>query len=217
MCRLCLLLLLIGCAEEPEAKTEGGIEVSGTVSLIGRSGTAEVDGTRAFGFDTDGRLGVLISSNPDASCEGVAAIMASGGATVDPSDVYSAGTCAIWLSVTDYDGAWSHTWAEGSEGYSKAVASNLLCAMGDGSFDLVETVNGPGYQWSSTWWQGSPTAYELDFSGGDGDDFELDLRMTRYQGSLPLTGELEAVLAEGELVGSGVAKWCEPLADAAVF
>ena len=136
---------------------------------------------------------------------------------MDPVDVYVPGTCHIWISVTDYDGGWSHTWTEGEEGYSKAVGSNVNCAMGDGAFELVDTANGPGYQWTGTWWQGSPTAYDFEFSGGDGEDFDLELRMTRYQGSLPLTGDLETVLAEGEISGGGTAKWCEGMGDAGVF
>jgi hypothetical protein len=210
-----LLALGMGCAEEPE-KVEEGIEITGSVSLIDRAGEADVDGTRAFGYNTDGRMGVLVSSNPDATCAGVAELLAGDG-TVDPSDIYSPGTCYLWLSVSDYDGSWSHSYVESDEGYSKAVSSNLNCAMGSGEFELVDTVNGPGFQWTGDWWVGSPTAYELDFSGGDGEDFEIDVRMTRYQGAMPLTLELTSVLAEGEISGGGVAEWCEAMGAAAVF
>jgi hypothetical protein len=214
--RLCVVACMIGCAADSDDKGAAGIDVDGSVSLIDRDGTADVAGVKAFGFNEGGRMGIMVSNNPDATCAGVAALL-DGGGTVDPTDVYVAGTCHLWLSVADYDGGWSHTYVEGDEGYSKAVSSNVNCAMGDGAFELVDTVNGPGYQWTGDWWVGSPVAYDFDFSGGDGDDFEVDIRMTQYQGSFPLSDEFTTVLAQGEVSGGGVAKWCEAMGEASIF
>jgi hypothetical protein len=217
MHRFLLAALVLGCAEEEEKDDGTGIMIEGTISLDDRDGAAIVRGVRAFGYNADGRMLVFISNNTDATCNGVSELLGSGGATVDPSDIYVAGTCYMLIAVDGYDGGFSHTYSEGTGDYSLAVSSAIGCAMGDGDFELVDTVNGPGYQWTGTWWVGAPTAYAWDFTGGDGDDLELDMRMTRYQGSLPLSTEYVEVQAEGIVEGVVTAKWCPELADASTF
>jgi len=217
MHRIMYLLCLTACAEEAKEGSDLGIMIEGSIDLTDRDGTAVVRGVRAMGYNADGRMLAFISNNKDATCDKVAEVLGAGGATVDPSEVYEAGTCHMLIAVDDYDGSFEHTYSEGTGGYSLAWSSAVGCAMGNGDFELVETVNGPGYQWTGTWWVGVPTAYAWSFTGGDGDAFELDMRMTRYSGALPLSTEFTEVDAEGIVEGLVRAEWCPALADAEVF
>ena len=207
----------LGCASAEEDKDARGIMIEGAIELSDRDSSAVVRGVRAFGYDDDGRMLTFISNNANATCAGVAEVLGPNGSATDPSDVYEAGTCHMLISVSDFDGGWEHTWSEGSDEFSKAVSSAVMCAMDDGDFELVDTVNGEGYQWTGTWWVGTPAAYSWSFSGGGGDDIELDMRMTRYNGALPLTAEYTEVDAEGIVEGVVTAEWCPELASAVVF
>jgi hypothetical protein len=99
-----------------------------------------------------------------------------------------------------------------------ALSSVIECSFGDGTW-VLETRDSVGedYFWSEAWWQGFPTKYTWDFSGGDGGDLTLFMEMTKFNGNFIYDIEKGAQPGTGSVHGTATATWCEALSSSPLF
>ena len=71
--------------------------LEGVVTPEGHDVSGTFYGYKAFGFDNQGLLVVYISSNENATCTSVGEYLSSGREPYDPVDVFSPGTCNMFI------------------------------------------------------------------------------------------------------------------------
>jgi hypothetical protein len=162
--------------------------------------------------NAQGRALVVLSAEPDTTCEAAVAYARTGSNADNPGDLIPAGTCGLYVEIpTGYDPAGTNV----TDDATRAVVS-LSCAMGDGSW--VREERGAGDEdwfWSGDWWQGSPEAFDLALSGGDEAPLQLALAMDAYAGSFIYdTNQPDPDPAEGAVKSDLSAGWCPGLASA---
>lgn len=194
-------------------------QVTGTVTVEGES-SADVAFFHAFGFNQGGTLLAYFSSSRNATCENVSAYLRTGQEPYDPEDMFEPSTCNFFLKVDDeYNGGYAFTQSADADQPNFAVlASAMNCAMGEGEFDLIplSESDDPDYNWTGRWWEGGPSAYSYDLSGGDGEDYTFDIQMSAYDGSF-VHEPLNDSPAVGAVSGTMTASWCELLGSTGLF
>lgn len=201
-----MLLLLAACADDPKAEPALGGAITAESGEVG-----ELRAASAFGATSGDRAGVMVSPNPDTTCDDAAAYFGLGGEDFNPEVVSGEGVCNLYARVDGYDAA-GVTLDE-----VDAVATlSLNCAMDTGAWAWVERSDEyDGYYYSGPWWVGSPSGYALTLSGGDGDDLALTVSMDTYTGYFPYDDESpEADPATGAVSGSVAVTWCPDIAPA---
>lgn len=176
---------------------------------------------KAFGFNQGEVFIAYISSNPDATCENVAQYLRVGSGAYDPSEMFRPDTCNMFIKVSqDYDGGIDYSRAEGDPSIDLVGAgTSIECALGAGDWELttlLEDDPDPDYYYSGRWWVGNPLTYRYTFSGGDGEDYTLNLELSQLDGGY-VHESLEEVRATATVSGSMPAEWCEGLASTGLF
>jgi hypothetical protein len=196
--RLTALLTLSACAP-------GAGSITGTITTDDGS-VGEVDAVVGLGFDQGGKLILYLSSNPATTCEGVVAYWTRS-EPIDPVDLYLPGKCNLFISQADgYDGAFA-----AQDDIFAAAGTAIECAMDDGDWVLEERDTGDvDYYYQGRWWQGHPTTYTYDFSGGGGEDYDVHVDMSAYEGSF-IYEDLTRDPASGAVSGDLRASWCGEL------
>lgn len=199
------MLLLLACVE-PAA--EALDPIAGTVNV--ESGeTAEVTALSAFATTVGSKAAVVVSPNPDSTCDdAVAYFSGEGDSDFNSETVSAAGYCNLYIRIDAYE--------EGAvmEDSTDATVS-LNCAAGEGEWVYEERNDGyKGWYFSGPFWVGSPTGVTLSLSGEEGGDLTLDIEMSEYSGRFPYDEDNpEADPATGEVKGAVVAEWCEDLSQ----
>ncbi len=201
------LLLLVACETETAA-VDFGPDLAGTVTAdSGESGV--VLPATAFGVSKGGAARVLISPNPDATCEDAAAFYG-----VDPdynAEVVSAeGHCVIDVRLDAYDDV-----ATNYDGSTDALLS-FNCAMGVGEWVFERRSNRSAWYYSGAFWAGSPaglTEYTLDVgAAASGGPLDVTLGVSSFDGRFPYDNdEADADPATGQVSGHVAATWCEAM------
>jgi hypothetical protein len=198
-----MIAFLAACAGGDDVASLGGTITAST----GESG--ELASATAFGVETNGRAGVMVSPNPDSTCADAASYFGGGGTDFNPEVVSGEGVCNLYIRVDDYDGS------EVTITDLAGATVSLNCAMDSGSWAYDDDREYPGYYYSGPYWVGSPSAFTLTLSGGGGEDLSVALEMDSYTGRLPYDdvdhGEVDA---SGSVSGSVTATWCDDMAPA---
>lgn len=195
---LTLTALLAGCKDDA-APVAGSIEVDGV------DDPGVVDIAAAFvATDSSGNFAAYLSSNPAATCQGVADWLSSAG-TRDPSDVLLGGHCNIYIPLSGYEGS-----IQVEDDAVVAASSSVDCYLGEGEFSAQASTS---YVWSGRHWKGFPTDYRFDFAS-EGSEHELTIEMSEYDGYFPEEGTLEDAPASGEVAGTVAAEDCPALGEA---
>ena len=193
-----IALLLLACSAEPVA---AGLAGDISLSEIGEIGSVEI--LSAHGLAQDGQLIAYLSSAPDVTCAQAAAHLTPGDNTDDPTAIFRAGHCNVFLSL--------QSWDEGFVATDDPLAMagmSITCTLGEGAFVLEERdVGDEDYYWSGRYWQGSAEAYDIAFSAAEtGYAFELD--MSAFSGSL-IYESLEEIVGEGTVSGAQSIASCD--------
>ncbi|MDP2316260.1 MAG: hypothetical protein Q8P41_25400 [Pseudomonadota bacterium] len=185
------------------------VPLAGTITADSGQ-VAEVRAGTAFAVTTAGKAAILVSPNPDSTCADAAGFLASGDEDYNPGVVSGEGVCNLYIRLDDYDG----TELTLTDDVLATLALN--CAMDTGEWRFEERKDGyEGFFYSGPFWVGSPDAYTLTVSGGDGEDLSLDLSMDSYYGRFPYDAdEPESDLAAGAVAGSATATWCPDMGPA---
>lgn len=207
---LIVLTLLGGCKpeEEPASMVEGSFTVT---SVSGEDLVGEVASRSAFGFNSGGRVIVYLASAEGVSCEDAATLLEGGDDTFDPSSLFEAGMCNLFV-VGDHDGG-EATYDD--SGYDLTWVLN--CTLGDGSFVYEERdANDWDYYWTGDYYQANPESWSATLSGGDGDPVGLEVELQDFMGYF-IYDSGEDFPATGTVSGAVEATWCEDLKAASVF
>jgi len=193
--------------------------ITGTVAV--EDGTsAEVAFYHAYAFDQGGTMLAYLSSSPTATCENVSDYLRAGQAPYDPTSMFEPNTCNFFLKVDDaYEGGYQHTQPVGADQPNfDTLASAMNCAMGEGDFELyaLSETDEPDYNYTGRWWEGGPSAYAYDLTGGGGSDYEFTIEMSAYDGSF-VHEPLNDSPAAGAVSGTITASWCESLGSTGLF
>lgn len=204
-----MLFFLLAC--EPEVEDHGP-DLSGTITA--ESGeAADVVVAKAFAVANSAAARVLVSPNPDATCDDAAEFYGTD-AQFNPDVVSLAGHCVVDVKVNDF-GAGAGTYDASTD-----VTIGFNCAMDDGTWVYEERTGRKAWYYDGPYWQGSPeglTAYTLELGAPtEGETFELTLGVDAYDGRFIYDNdEPEADPASGEVSGWVGAEWCGAM-DAAL-
>jgi hypothetical protein len=199
------MFLLLACAESETASLE---PLAGTV-VVESGEEAEVAGLSAFATFAGSNAGVVVSPNPDSTCDDAVSYFSGGG---DPdfngADVGAAGFCNLYVRIDQFENGAAMV-------DSTDATVSLNCAAGEGEWVYEERNKGyKGWYFSGPFWVGSPTGYTLTLSGQEGGDLTLELEMSEYSGRFPYDEDNpEADPASGAVSGGVVAEWCEDLSQ----
>lgn len=184
---------------------QGGA-ITGTITTEDGS-SGEVDAVVGLGWDDGGKLILYLSSNPDTTCEAVVAFWTRE-EPIDPVDIYLPGKCNLYISqASGFEGAF-----QAEDDIFAAAGTSIECAMGDGGWVLEERdTDDIDYYWQGRWWQGHPTAFQYDFSGGGGGDYDVSVDMSAYDGSF-IYEDFDGDPATGSVSGEMTATWCGDIA-----
>lgn len=208
--RAALVLLLVGCGDE--AGKAGSTHWGDLVA--DRAGeAASVDGLSAFGFNLSGSAVLLVVPNDAATCEDAFHTL-DADPEYDPSVTTPAGACSTFVDLTGYDPA-GMTATSTPDAPSTTSIIALSCAMDSGAWAL-EQRNTYGYFYSGPYWQGSPDDYTITASGGDEEDFTVDVEMSAFDGNF-IYDSMEDAPASGSASGSVTATWCSDLSQTVYF
>lgn len=216
--RALLLLGLVACAEEIK---DPGTLVTGTIEIQGADAPAQVEQRAAFGFNGIGPSGrpraiVYVAGPEEASCEQVATLLSGEDPKFDPSPLWMPDNCNLVLTA-EYSGA-PLSLDIGPKEFTGEATPSLSCQLGEGDFVWEERDKDDiGWFWSGRTWQGGPTEWSVDLSGGDGEPLMLDLRMDRWDGDFIYEPASPEAPGTGLLSGTARAEWCEGLERAMVF
>ena len=196
-----IVLLLAACGAE---SVDAGL--IGDISLpdIGETGSVEV--LSAHGLAQDGQLIAYLSSAPDVTCAQAVAHLTPGDNTDDPTAIFRAGHCNVFLSLQSWDEGFSAT-----DDPLAMAGMSITCTLGEGAFVFEERdVGDEDYYWSGRYWQGSADAYDIAFSSPEaGYGFEMD--MTAFSGSL-IYESLEEIAGTGTVSGAQAIEACDDFA-----
>lgn len=207
------MLWLLACTGEAGKDGEGQ-GVTGTVAASGYQGGGEVSALvstgSAFGVNTAGEMVLVLSPNPDATCDDAATWLLGGDDDWSPEAVVPVGTCGLYLSGAYESGPLT------VEDDATAVTISLACAMDDGEWVYEERDDGDvGWYFEGPWWVGSPDGFSLTVDGGDEADYDVSLDMDGYSGSFSYDVENpDPDSASGAVSGSTTAEWCTSLGPA---
>lgn len=183
--------------------------------------TASVDGLAAFGYNLGDTAVIFVVPNAAATCAD-AFHMLDGDPEYDPTVANPAGTCNMFVNVSDYLGGQSALGVDTPFTYSASASTPstnsiiaLNCAMDTGEW-VQEQRNTFGYFYSGPYWQGSPEEYMVTVSGGDEAGYSLDVEMSSYDGNF-IYESMEDAPASGSAAGSIDAAWCPDLAQTVYF
>lgn len=209
-----MLLLLLGCGGK-NGGDDGDASPLGTIVAERAGEAADVLPGAAFGFDSpsNGKALVYLSSNPDVTCDQMATVLEGPSADEwDPAVILPPGTCSMFLYATyDGDGAWDI--APGEMSVDALVVYN--CAMDDGEWVESGDCEG-GFCYSGHYWQGSPQAFSVTLSGGDGADYALSLETDQYAGGFTYESFDDAP-ASGRVAGELDVGWCPGFGTSSYF
>ncbi len=198
------MFLLVACVEAAPDALE---PIAGTVTI--ESGeVADVAGLSAFATFAGNKAGVVVSPNPDSTCEDAVSYFAGGDDNFNPATVGEAGFCNLYVRIDKFESGAT------MEDSTDATVS-LNCAAGEGEWVYEERNEGyKGWYFSGPFWVGSPSAYTLSLSGDEGGELTLELTMSEYSGRFPYDEDNpEADPATGDVAGGVVAEWCEDLSQ----
>ena len=201
--------LALACDSEEDSGSPDGVGgISGSIEVTGQDLTGAIDIQQAFGFNADGVAVLYLSSSSSATCDDVVADL--GTEDMDPSANFLAGHCNITVKI-DYDGV-SATLSSADGGYVEPTS--LDCTLGDGAFE-----NGfDGYAWSGRRWIGSPDTWSVGLTGGEAEDFLLDLSMEGFtSGYFQDDGTFTNYAATGQAEGDALVSWCPGIATTTIF
>jgi len=218
-----LLALAVGCSGKGDSAEDTvdslDPKITGTVTVEGEA-SAEVAFYQAFAFNQGGTLLAYLSSSPTATCENVSDYLRTGQDPYDPVDMFEPSTCNFFLKIDgDYNGGYSYSQgADADQPNFATLASAMNCAMGTGEFDYfpLSESDDPDYNWNGRWWEGVPSVYTYDLSGGDGDGYTFSIEMSAYDGSF-VHEPLNDSPAVGAVSGTIDASWCELLGSTGLF
>ncbi|MSQ00380.1 MAG: hypothetical protein EXR71_00635 [Myxococcales bacterium] len=201
------LLLMVACETET-APVDFGPDLAGTVTAeSGESGV--VRPASAFGVSKGGAARVLISPNPDATCDDAAAFYG-----IDPDYnaevVSAAGHCVVDVRLDIYEDV-----ATNYDASTDALVS-FNCAMDTGAWVFEKRSNRSAWYYSGPFWTGSPaglTEYTLDVGAATaGSALDVTLGVSVYDGRFPYDNdEAGADPATGQVSGHVGATWCEAM------
>jgi hypothetical protein len=217
------LALAVGCTGKDDSAVDPvesiDPKITGTVTVEGEA-SAEVAIYQAFAFNQGGTMLAYLASSPSATCENVSDYLRTGQDPYDPVDMFEPSTCNFFLKIDgDYDGGYSYSQAADADQPNFAtLASAMNCAMGTGEFDYfpLSESDDPDYNWNGRWWEGVPSAYVYDLSGGDGEGYTFSIEMSVYDGSF-VHEPLNDSPAVGAVSGTIDATWCELLGSTGLF
>lgn len=220
---LALGVMLVACSSKGETGSVDESElvplVTGTVSVDGQA-SAEVAFYKAFAYDQGGTMLAYLSSSPTATCTNVTDYLRVNQDPYDPVDMFEPSTCNLLLKIEDeYLGGFAHNQpADATQPNFATLGSAINCAMGEGAFEYValSETDDPDYNWSGRWWEGGPSAYNYNLSGGDGEDYVFDIEMSAYDGSF-VHESLNDSPANGAVSGTIEAEWCELMGSTGLF
>lgn len=207
-----ILALALACSGEKEGDDVlRGVAGTVTAERVGET-TTTVSGdaytSAAFGVNANGRIALLLTPNPDATCADAANYLTN--PDFDGEVVTPVGTCSIYVRAS-YDGGPLEVIDDAA-----AATVSLNCAMGDGEWVYEERDEGDvGYYFDGAWWIGSPDGFTLNVAGGDGSDFALALEMSSYNGSF--THDVaypDPDPAAGKVTGETDVSWCADMGPA---
>lgn len=201
-----MILLILACGT-PEKEAETNL---GTITADRAGEAADVLAAAGFGYSGQGKAILVFTGNPDATCAGVASLLTSKD-PVDPTDILQQHSCEFTTLMT-YDGTKVTV-----EDDKLAATVALSCAMDEGEWNLETRDQGDkDYFYSGPYWQGHPESFSLSLSGGEGEDFAMDLEMSDYSGNF-IYESLDAAPASGAVAGSVQFTWCPDLSQAAIY
>lgn len=178
-----------------------------TITSAALAGRLSIE--QAFAMAQDDTLLVYLSSNPDATCERVAAYLTPSDKPDDPSDLRLGQTCDMFLKIRDWDGDFSAT-----DDRIAIASSAISCALGEGTFAYEERGDGYfDYYWSGRWWQGIPDLYTLAIADAGDGGFTIRGEMTSFDGAF-IYEKLQSEPGTGEVYGEASITPCaafEPL------
>jgi len=208
-----LVLGSLACSGEVEETEDLGPHLTGTISANDGSAEAIVEIYSGFAFDQGGIYISYFSSNPQMDCETVTQHLQDHSGPYDPSEVLVGGTCDIYYKISsDYDGE-----IEASNDPFAAAGMAINCYMGEGGWELeTRDSDDTDYYWQGNHWQGHPTAYELDLSGGSESSYIFDIEMTEYDGNF-IYEDFDNDPANGTVGGDIEAEWCPGLGTTPLF
>ncbi len=202
-------LLLGGTKDET---TESLIEGSISVDEIGES--AEIAWTQGFFAVGDGAMLAFLTGVPGANCSDIAAFLSSSDGATEKEGIYDGGGCVMTVKVEDWSGDYQVSWP--GEGWDPAAGTSIRCEFGSGEWERETNSSGrEDYYWSGTTWAGKPTVFDWAFSQ-DGDELELEMDMSAYEGSL-IYESAGNLVGSGDVAGVVYAQECSALQGAGVL
>jgi|GEM_PF-1226266 len=221
--RVAVVALAMGCTGDKDsgASDVASLEpkITGTVTVEGEA-SAEVAFYRAFAYDQGGTMLAYLSSHPNATCSNSADFLRTNQPPYDPVDMFEPGTCNLFLKIeNDYDNGYVWDQPSGADQPNFAtLGSAMNCAMGEGEFDFfpLSETDDPDFNWTGRWWEGGPSAYVYNLSGGGGENYSFTIEMSEYDGSF-VHEPLNDSPAVGAVSGTIEAEWCESLGSTGLF
>lgn len=195
-----------GDTADTASTSVGGVMASGTITAEDGS-YADVNIVKAFAFASAGTGLVYAASGEGATCETVAEYLDFDTAEYDPTDLWPAETCNLFLRFSYDDAAgWDGLVIAGDDPLNPWV---ITCAMDAGSWEYGESNGFFDYYYTGRYFQGGPEDGTATFSG-TGESMSVALSFSSYLGGF--TYELmENVNASGTVSGTVVTEWCTDL------
>lgn len=200
-------LLLIACAPVEAVDSP---QLLGTI--VARDTPAEVWDSAAYFYAEDESMFLYMANAEDATCEETAALLngeLGGSDTEGPEAFQPANSCTLILSSGDWDGSLAVELAEGD--VTAEVVVSLNCWL-DGAW----AVNDEGWTFEGDYWNGSPTAFDLEVSG-DSDGGTYTVEMENYRGHDPYDFSGTDYPGTGLVSGTGNVEWCPELENTPIF
>jgi hypothetical protein len=203
---LLLIPALLTACEKDDTGVQYGI-LEGEIAFDDGE-TASIATHKAFGYDAGGKALLYFASSETATCDGVTDFLSQDSG--DPSGIFAPGYCNVFAQVQNWDGSEvSYT----SDPISVTWALN--CTIGEGSWNWEERGDDDGFYWSGRFWQGSPQAWSITASGGQGSPFVVDVEMNDYDGDYIY--EFVDMTGSGLVSGTTQVEWCASLSETAFF
>lgn len=204
------VLVIAGCGGSNSDTTPDYSEPSLLGDLTADEGSeADVQIYHLYSFASGG-TGILYgSSSPDATCETVADYIDFATNEYDPTALFPAGTCNMFLLFyydpgVGYDGdvVEADDWMGGQW--------SISCTMNSGEW-VYETRNGfTDYFYSGKFWQGAPLSGTTTYTGSDG-DLTVEVALNGFEGNF-IYEHMSSVPANGSIDGQIKTEWCTSLA-----
>ena len=206
-----IVVLMAGCSGKGDtadtaSSTIDGAMVSGTVTSEDGS-SANVAVMKAFGFASAGTGLIYAASGEGATCATVAEYLDFDTAEYDPTDLWPAETCNLFLRFS-YDEAagWDGLTIDATDVLNPWV---ITCAMDPGSWEYGKSNGFVDYYYSGRYFQGGPDSGSAALSGS-GESMDVTVSFSSFTGGF--TYELmENVSASGSVTGTMVTEWCTDL------